>query len=147
MQERIGVAYVKATGEISRIDLYNGFSPEEGAQIGELTVHYIEDAFGIVFSEYMNSHVWTDNGWISVEARPSMDHYWNGSDWVVDLETLEEAVRTERNFKLFACDWTQMPDAPLTNEQKATWQVYRQELRDITNNLSVDKEIVWPTPP
>jgi hypothetical protein len=53
------------------------------------------------------------------------------------------AVRAERNEKLAACDWTQLPDAPV---DKAAWATYRQQLRDIT--LQSDPfNIVWPTPP
>lgn len=53
------------------------------------------------------------------------------------------AVRAERNEKLAACDWTQLPDAPV---DKAAWATYRQELRDIT--LQSDPfNIIWPTAP
>ena len=41
----------------------------------------------------------------------------------------------KRNGKLRACDWTQIPDSPLTEEKKAEWATYRQALRDIPNNL------------
>lgn len=55
-------------------------------------------------------------------------------------------VRAERNAKLAASDWTQLPDAPLTTEQKAQWATYRQELRDVTTQ-SDPFNIVWPVPP
>ena len=29
------------------------------------------------------------------------------------------------------CDWTQMPDSPLSDDAKAIWVTYRQELRDL----------------
>ena len=41
----------------------------------------------------------------------------------------------KRNNKLFASDWTQMPDSPLTAEKKTEWATYRQALRDVPNNL------------
>ena len=41
----------------------------------------------------------------------------------------------KRNNKLFASDWTQMPDRPLTAEKKTEWATYRQALRDVPNNL------------
>ena len=41
----------------------------------------------------------------------------------------------KRNRKLKDCDWTQMPDSPLTAEKKTEWATYRQALRDIPNNL------------
>lgn len=36
-----------------------------------------------------------------------------------------------RNFLLMDSDWTQLADCPLTDEQKARWNAYRQKLRDI----------------
>jgi len=41
----------------------------------------------------------------------------------------------KRNRKLEASDWTQMPDSPLSGEQKTAWSVYRQDLREIPNRL------------
>ena len=62
------------------------------------------------------------------------------------IEAQWDAVRQERNNILSSCDWTQLPDAPLTNVQTADWAVYRQALRDITaqpDPFSVN----WPTAP
>ncbi|MGL4639875.1 MAG: tail fiber assembly protein [Shewanella sp.] len=58
-------------------------------------------------------------------------------------ETQWERVRSDRNARLAACDWTQLPDAPV---DAAAWAVYRQALRDITDQ-SNPLEIVWPTAP
>lgn len=55
-------------------------------------------------------------------------------------------VRFERSLKLADCDWTQLPDAPLTNVQTAEWATYRQALRDITQQDD-PFNIVWPTIP
>ena len=56
------------------------------------------------------------------------------------------AVRAQRNYRLTACDWTQLPDAPLINTQTAEWALYRQALRDITAQ-SDPFNIVWPVAP
>lgn len=48
---------------------------------------------------------------------------------------------------LTASDWTQLADVPLTTEQKASWAVYRQSLRDITEQTGFPSEVVWPTAP
>jgi len=56
-------------------------------------------------------------------------------------------VRTERNRRLLACDWTQFNDSPLTEEKKTEWQIYRQSLRDITEGFDNDTEVIWPTEP
>lgn len=52
-------------------------------------------------------------------------------------------VRSERNAKLAACDWTQLPDAPVDH---AVWAEYRQALRDITNQTD-PFNIMWPQEP
>ena len=53
------------------------------------------------------------------------------------------SVRNQRNTLLAACDWTQLPDAPV---DATAWAAYRQELRDITNQPD-PFNIVWPQEP
>jgi hypothetical protein len=53
-------------------------------------------------------------------------------------------VRSERNTKLAASDWTQVEDAPV---DKAAWVAYRQALRDITAQTGFPWTIDWPTQP
>jgi len=149
MEERKGVAYVQGNGEVVRIDLYNGFSPEENTVVGDLTVHYIEDATGINFSEFLASHVW-DSGWVNVGQKPSGDHYWNGVAWTIDIEKFISAVRIERDNKLYTCDWTQMPDSPLSAAERADWAAYRQALRDFPATITTEttfEELTWPSSP
>lgn len=77
-------------------------------------------------------------------------------DWVVRNKTQDEirqeiddqwyTVRTQRNALLQGCDWTQLPDSPLTELQKTSWANYRQQLRDVTTQLD-PFNITWPTPP
>ena len=57
------------------------------------------------------------------------------------------ALRAERNARLRDCDWTQMPDAPLTADQKASWAKYRQALRDMPENTTDLMNPVWPVAP
>lgn len=60
-----------------------------------------------------------------------------------DIDAAWASIREERNRLLAACDWTQLPDAPVDT---AAWAVYRQELRDVT--LQPDPfNLVWPQPP
>lgn len=59
-------------------------------------------------------------------------------------ETEWPLVRAERDRRLAATDWTQLPDVPLAT--KEAWANYRQALRDVT--LQPDPfNIVWPTAP
>ena len=57
-----------------------------------------------------------------------------------------DALRTERNLRLVNSDYTQLPDVNLTEVQVEAWRVYRQELRDITDNL-VWNATTWPAKP
>ena len=54
-----------------------------------------------------------------------------------------EAMRLERNRLLSACDWTQVPAAPV---DKAAWATYRQALRDITES-PLWPDVDWPNKP
>lgn len=63
-------------------------------------------------------------------------------------------LRLIRNSKLLTSDWTQIPDAPLTEEQKLAWKNYRQALRDLPENITDPKLLVldknhssWPAKP
>ena len=59
-------------------------------------------------------------------------------------------VRVERNAKLLACDWTQLPDIQLSDTEKESWRTYRQALRDIPTtyvNAETMEDITWPSEP
>lgn len=62
-------------------------------------------------------------------------------------EQLADEARTQRDTLLAACDWTQMPDSPLSSEQKAAWATYRQGLRDLTEQPGFPENINWPLAP
>lgn len=53
-------------------------------------------------------------------------------------------IRVERNARLAACDWTQLPDSPV---DKTVWATYRQELRDITSQSGFPWDVLWPQQP
>lgn len=55
-----------------------------------------------------------------------------------------EKLRAQRNTKLAESDWTQMLDAPV---DQAAWAIYRQALRDMTNDLDDPFAAVWPDHP
>ena len=56
----------------------------------------------------------------------------------------EVEVRQQRNQLLADCDWTQLPDAPVS---RAAWATYRQQLRDVTGQSGFPWEVVWPEQP
>jgi hypothetical protein len=93
-----------------------------------------------------------------VEGEPIRDEqgYWR-QQWLVVEQTAEEKAETDkrkagetrfkRNQRLAATDWTRLDDAPLTTEQRAAYAVYRQQLRDLTNQPGFPWEIPWPIQP
>ena len=59
-------------------------------------------------------------------------------------------LRTERDEKLAASDWTQASDhsSPLSADKKAEWETYRQSLRDLPATADMRSwPSVWPTEP
>ena len=60
-----------------------------------------------------------------------------------------DAARQLRNELLSKSDWSMLPDAPLSQEEKDAWVAYRQELRDIPQTFDGQpvSEIVWPSEP
>jgi hypothetical protein len=59
-----------------------------------------------------------------------------------------DALRGQKNMLLAMCDWTQLPDVPLTDEKRAEWVTYRQQLRDYMDTV-IDpfNPPAWPVPP
>jgi hypothetical protein len=53
----------------------------------------------------------------------------------------------QRNALLASSDWTQLPDSPLTAEEKQAWADYRQALRDMPESFTTVDEVTWPTAP
>ena len=61
-----------------------------------------------------------------------------------------EILRGRRNSLLEQCDWTDLPNAVLTDEKKSEWQTYRTQLRDLTDGLDTVekvKAVEFPTKP
>lgn len=58
-----------------------------------------------------------------------------------------DKVRFERNKLLFECDWTQLLDCVLDDEMKTKWILYRQQLRDISNQAGFPWNVTFPSVP
>jgi len=65
-----------------------------------------------------------------------------------------EELRVLRNQRLSNCDWTQVNDVQLSEDKKGEWILYRQQLRDLPNNITNPKPLVldstysdWPVKP
>ena len=55
-----------------------------------------------------------------------------------------QAVRSERNSKLAASDWTQLADSVV---DKTVWATYRQALRDVPSQSGFPWDVTWPAQP
>lgn len=68
------------------------------------------------------------------------------SGYIPDQQDILQNIRITRNTLLIESDWSQLEDSPLTEEKKLEWKIYRQELRNLTDNDDL-VNIVWPTQP
>ena len=105
---------------------------------------------GAALAEHFGHRDWTLIGADKVQL--------DGSDDVIEISTLEiEALlsqwsdakarldcRAQRDALLVASDWTQVADAPV---DQAAWAVYRQELRDVTEQAGFPTAVEWPIKP
>jgi len=87
---------------------------------------------------------------VAKPARPTGDVDFDIStrSWVPIKRTAAEltaSALSKRATLLAQCDWTQLPDVPLST--KSAWASYRQELRDITAQPGYPRKIIWPNPP
>ena len=85
---------------------------------------------------------------VDMPIRPSRQHIFDyeTTRWFDPRtpETEWPTVRAERDRRLQASDWTQLPDVPLAT--RGAWAAYRQALRDITGQPD-PFNIVWPVAP
>ena len=96
----------------------------------------------------------TDHTQNVAEVTPTLtDGVWTQTWQVTDAtpeqiaertEAQASAIRAERNERLAACDWTQLPDTPV---DAAAWAAYRQALRDVTAQAGFPWDVVWPEAP
>tara|TARA_B100000029_G_scaffold71680_1_gene63571 strand:+ start:549 stop:1013 length:465 start_codon:yes stop_codon:yes gene_type:complete len=123
--------WYKGTGKLAR-DLPEGYSAEDILEKS----YYIEET----------------SEWKTRSVRPTGFYDWTeNKKWEIDNDRVMSAIRYERNNLLQGCDWTQLPDSPLTDEKKAEWATYRQSLRDVTKDVSSELDTLdgfaWPTAP
>lgn len=105
----------------------------------------------------MHLNYWDGSAWATRAPAPNDFYVWQNNAWVEDADRREavrsrwmEQLRGDRNAKLSLCDWTQVADNPLSDDEKAEWATYRQALRDVpANNANINSldEVSWPTEP
>jgi hypothetical protein len=74
--------------------------------------------------------------------------YWVNGAWDYTIP-MSASVRQARDELLAESDISVLPDrwASMTQEQQSLWSLYRQNLRDITNQNGFPFEIAWPAKP
>ena len=95
---------------------------------------------GIQFVNGQWTEVWS--------IHPKFDDPIQQQEWEKECtESLWGNVRTERDRRLVVTDYTDLPNTPLTDECRANFINYRQQLRNITKTQTDPLNIVWPTIP
>ena len=92
-----------------------------------------------------------NTSWESIEVpegyeKPPKEEFEAKLQELIDAQPLKE-LREERNKRISACDWTQLPNVPLPGAKKYEWETYRQALRDITQTTEDPSNPVWPIQP
>ena len=146
----MNVAFVDSHGHTTGVAQY---SESQNFTSGQLVG---VDQYAVVLPPDMNADTlmptkYYKNGtWLDRTAAPSEHHVWRSEAWVLDRSRLFLEIRTIRQQRLWDSDWTQMPDAPLSDSKKAEWATYRQALRDLpasVENITSLDQVEWPTKP
>ena len=111
-------------------DLTTGEIDHSTTTVAEINEVGLQDNQGIIEGNYQS------NEFIIVDGKA-----------VVRTDNILEILRLKRDALLTESDWTQVNDSPLTDAKKTEWATYRQELRDITEDLTNPFIVSWPTEP
>ena len=132
------IAIVKSTD--GKLDKYLDFAVEADAvsHVEQYGGFVVSDSFGALGR--ISTSYWIVN---EVGQSVTIDQEQANAD---DLASSWDRLRRERNALLVSSDWTQASDSPLTDEVKATWVTYRQELRNFPESAD-PADPTWPTPP
>lgn len=130
--------YSDATGQILRVVQTTDI--ESQLQSGE---SYLE---GVIDD---TAYYIANGAAVAIPAKP--DQYsvfdFTTKQWVQNQSMAIIDVSTKRQRLLYASDWTQIPNGPLTTTQQEAWATYRQELRDIPEQSGYPFNVIFPTPP
>lgn len=106
--------------------------------------------YALILAKLFPDAEWSLNGddfqgliWLSESEPPSQELLDAAWPEVLLAETLKQ-LRQERDKRLKDCDWTQLPDAPVSG---AEWKAYRQALREFPESVTDPFNPAWPVPP
>ena len=138
LQETNGPSYVTLTSEVMEL---LGVDPVfEGPQASGGTVYQysqrqgVEQISGNWYTKYVLGPVFdNDDDRLAYEAERDLAQ--------------ANAVRSERDKRLAACDWRVIKSLEAGEPQDLSIVQYRQSLRDVPSQVSFPWNIVWPTEP
>ena len=147
--------FVNDHGQIVNIlEVFSTDYIEGSVDVDGNTIHSWDEGLNVSSPLEASQNYYWDNdtsSWETRESNPSPYHIWLNKAWTLDRVRFEGEIRRIRNDLLSESDWTQtVEDAPLTEEMKAEWATYRQELRDITDALDGIQslgDVPWPNTP
>ena len=123
----------------------NGAQATVTAPYGVSTRDGVEQIDGKWFTKFIAGPVFTDTTDEKGNVTSAAD---NEAAYRASIDAQAGAsVRAERDRKLTASDWTQMPDSALTSDKKTEWAAYRTSLRDLPSASGFPHTITWPTEP
>ena len=135
------MTYIHYSEKTGRIEVTTPDEKDIGLPWIKVDDDFVDSYVG--FTHYIDAGVLTP-----LPTKPTSHHIFDYTtkQWIDPRtpETEWPLVRAERDRRLQASDWTQLPDVPLAT--KEIWATYRQALRDITKQPD-PFNIVWPTPP
>ena len=146
------ISSINAEGEVQTI--YRAAAipvPVEGTDpdFADNTIVHVVGAIADL-QVFANLHYYKDGEWVGRDPKPAAYYNWKDGGWVLDSPALFTLIRQQRDTRLYASDWTQTTDSPLTDEEKAAWVDYRAALRSVpadnSGATSVD-EVTWPVAP
>jgi len=144
------VVIIDSEGAIEQSYVSGANVDPEGAwsQDHQKTVIHLDS--GDDLDTFRRLRYYKDGAWKTRTERPGVYYDWKDEAWTLNTTLLWQEIRSDRNDRLFRCDWTQMSDCPLTDAQKAQWASYRTGLRDVpAQNSEVTHldEVIWPEQP
>lgn len=145
--------FVNEHGQIVNVlEVYNGSYTDGSVDALGYTVQSWDESLNVASAhEASQNYYWDGSSWQSRTSFPSQYHVWQNAAWSLDSDRFTGEVRRQRDEKLTASDWTQtVSDSPLDSDQTVAWATYRQELRDLTDNLTAVEflaDVPWPTEP
>ena len=111
--------------------------------------HIVEDKQSFaVFTDGSRIKLWPYNkDTFKVGATVSVRRYQIVENPPKSTEQLAMEVRAARNAKISKTDYLMMSDYPISEEDKALVETYRQALRDIPEQEGFPSEVQWPVAP